>query len=270
MAGVATVAVLLAGAPALAHDLFIRAEAWFVEPGEPLRLWLFNSTFDYSEASVSFDRVIGLSLLGPGDRTTVTAPDWTEAGDSTHFDVSLPGEGTWLVGISTAPRGIALAADDFNAYLAGDGIPDVLAARERTGALEVDARERYSKHVKARIQAGAAWSRGWDRPLGYPAEVVPLANPYALGAGASLPVRVFVDGTPVADQLVVAGGRRPDGSAMDDIKVRSDADGVVRVPLQTGTMFVKFIHVVPLDEPELDYESKWATLAFAVAAPGER
>jgi hypothetical protein len=31
-----------------------------------------------------------------------------------------------------------------------------------------------------------------------------------------------------------------------------------------GSWYVKFIHMTRVAEPEVDYESKWATLTFAV------
>ena len=31
-----------------------------------------------------------------------------------------------------------------------------------------------------------------------------------------------------------------------------------------GLWFVQFIHMVPAEDPEVDYESNWATLTFEV------
>ena len=62
--------------------------------------------------------------------------------------------GTYLVGISTKPREIALKAADFNSYLEEDGLPDILAARKKSNELGKDGRERYSKPVRAVFQLG--------------------------------------------------------------------------------------------------------------------
>jgi hypothetical protein len=46
---------------------------------------------------------------------------------------------------------------------------------------------------------------------------------------------------------------------------RTGPDGTVRVKLDTpGRWYVKFVHLVPLTEPDFDYESKWATLTLQV------
>jgi uncharacterized GH25 family protein len=47
------------------------------------------------------------------------------------------------------------------------------------------ARERYHKHVKAMVQVGNTRSDHYATPLGYPAEIVPMENPYSLANGAS-------------------------------------------------------------------------------------
>jgi hypothetical protein len=47
--------------------------------------------------------------------------------------------------------------------------------------------------------------------------------------------------------------------------VRSDSSGVTRVKLAGGgKWFVKFIHMTKLNEENLDYESKWASLTFEI------
>ncbi len=100
--------------------------------------------------------------------------------------------------------------------------------------------------------------------LGYPAEIVPVTNPYFLVLGDTLAVRCLVDGKPVAQQLVIAGGQR-DTSAIPEIRARSGPDGVARFVIRTtGKWYVKFIHMMPLSGDSVNYESKWATLTFQV------
>ena len=47
--------------------------------------------------------------------------------------------------------------------------------------------------------------------------------------------------------------------------VRSDGEGVARIPLSAaGTWYIKFINMARVRGDTVDYESKWATLTFAV------
>ncbi|MEJ7698871.1 MAG: hypothetical protein WKF71_04385 [Pyrinomonadaceae bacterium] len=47
-----------------------------------------------------------------------------------------------------------MPAKEFNEYLVGEGIPDILENRKRDKELEIDGRYRYSKYVKTILQVG--------------------------------------------------------------------------------------------------------------------
>ena len=260
-----SVLVLAVGAGSLAaHDLFLKPTAFFVRPGTEVRLRALSGTFTKSENAVARDRIRELSVGTPeGVRRLDPASAWADAGDTSVLTFRTGEAGTYVVGASTQPRGIKLTGGQFNQYLASDGVPDVLEARRRAGELEKPAHERYSKHVKTMLQVGDARTGGFDAALGHPAELVPLDNPYALKVGDTLRVRALVDGRPVANQFVVAGGRTTAGARLPVREVRSDADGVARVALGArGYWYVKFIHMVPVTGDSVNYESKWATLTF--------
>lgn len=126
-------------------------------------------------------------------------------------------------------------------------------------------RELYHKHVKTMIQVGDARSDHYSTALGYPAEIIPLENPYSLARGATLRVRTLVDGKPAANQYVLYGGRTPNEGRIEQRNVRSDGDGVARIPLNAvGTWYIKFINMTRVERDTVDYESKWATLTFQV------
>ena len=140
----------------------------------------------------------------------------------------------------------------------------MLEARRRDNELGKSARERYSKHVKAIFQVGQARSDAFSVALGYAAEIVPLENPYAIDRGKPLRVRCLVDGRPVRNQTVLWGGEK-DSHAFAQRSTRTDADGVAEVTLDAaGRWYVKFIQMVRVGQPVLDYESKWATLTFEI------
>lgn len=260
---VATLFLTLGAGILAAHDLFLKLDSYFVPTESAVRVTVLNGTFAASEAPVAPDRLRDLSLVGPDGRTALPTSAWQPAGDSTVLTFRTGGAGTYVVGASTRPREIQLSAEDFNAYLEHDGIPDVLEARRRSGTLDQPARELYHKHVKAILQAGERRTDGYAVALGYPAELVPLTNPYGLTAGDTLRLRVLVDGNPVARQLVVAGGETAGGEVAAERRFRSDAEGVVAVPLAwAGKWYVKFIHMAPSADPGFDYESKWTTLTF--------
>jgi hypothetical protein len=258
----ATILLLVSATLLLAHDLYLKLETYFVPPNSAVRVVVLNGTFSTSEGPVTPDRLLDLSLVGPVQRRAMARTAWEPSGDSTWLTVQTGAPGTYVIGASLGPRQIALGADEFNSYLKQDGVPDILNARTLNGELGLAVRERYEKHVKAVLQVGDTRTDAYAMVLGYPAEIVPLSNPYTAKIGDTLAVRVLVDGKPVASQMLLSGGER-DGQPIGDNYARSDADGVARFPLsETGKWYIKFIHMVPVSGDSVNYESKWATLTF--------
>ena len=258
-------ALVLAASSLAAHDLFLKLTSYFLPPDTPVRALLLNGTFTTSENSVTRDRIADLSLVGPQGRSSLDTTALSPVRDTTHVRFQTGGEGTYVLGVSVRPREIALTGEQFNGYLKEEGLDDVVAERIRSGTLARPAKERYAKHVKAVFQVGTTRSEAWATPLGYPAEIVPLENPYALARGAVLRVRCLLDGQPGANLTVLAGGRTRSGARQPQVKVRSDAEGIAAIPLAAaGTWYVKFIRLRESSEPGITHESQWATLTFEV------
>jgi len=259
---------LVAGtaALALAHDMFLKPAQFFVKENAPLDLVLINGTFTKSENSIARNRLADISALGPAGRTRIDTSAWKAVTDTSFLSVTAGAAGTYVLGVSTRSNIIPLTGQEFNEYLESDGIPDVLAARTRDGELGRAVKERYHKHVKAMVQVGDARSGHYATALGYPAEVIPVENPYALKAGATFRFKAIVDGKPVANQYVQYGGRTAAGGRIAMKAVRTNADGVGEIKLApAGTWYVKFINMTRLSgDAEADYESRWASLTFAV------
>jgi uncharacterized GH25 family protein len=263
-----TVALLLAAAAvASAHDMFVKPERFRVAEGADVLVRLVNGTFTKSENSIARDRLADVSVVSPAGRARVDTAAWSVAGDTSTFRVRTAGAGTYVIGVSTRPNIIGMSGAQFAAYLKEDGIPDELARRRREGTLADSAHERYSKHVKALLQVGATPSDDYATVLGYPAEIVPLANPYALKPGATLRVRLLVDGAPARDVYVQYGGRTAAGARIAQRGTRSDGSGIARIPLAgRGPRYVKFISMARTagGDAAATHESRWATLTFEV------
>lgn len=250
---------------AAAHDLFLKPTRYFAPEDSEVRVRVLNGTFTRSENSIARNRLADASVLTPVRRIALDTAEWSVAGDTSTFHIHTRGAGTYVIGASTRPSVIDLSADDFNLYLKEDGIPDVLEARQKAGEMTMGAKERYHKHVKAIVQVGTTRSNHYATPLGYPAEIVPLDNPYSLITGASLRVRTLVDGKPAVNQLVVYGGVGANDTNFEPKSVRSNGEGVATIPLSSaGIWYIKFINMVKVQRDSVDYESKWASLTFQV------
>jgi len=262
---IAAAAFIVMAGSAGAHDLFLRPDSFFIKPGARLLMKLINGTFSKSENAVARDRLRDLSLSGLSGRRTLDAASWNATGDASSFTVKVGGTGTYVLGASTLPRIIRLSGTQFNEYLKGDGLPDVLEARAKSRSLGDSASERYSKHVKALLQVGTKRSSGFDREFGYPAELIPLDNPYLLKTRGLLKVKAMVDGHPSGSQLVLFGGRTTKDVTITEDSVRTDERGIASVRLSgPGLWYIKFISMAKVANDSVNYESKWATLTFAL------
>ncbi|HEU5218198.1 MAG TPA: DUF4198 domain-containing protein [Gemmatimonadales bacterium] len=256
----------------LAHDLFLTLRDYFVAPLSVVRIVGLNGTFTTSENSIDRARVADLTVLAPSGRKSIDSVTFKAEGPRTVITLETREEGTYAAGLSTKPSELSETAADFNKYLAEEGIGWVLADRKRTKEQDKPVKEQYSKHVKTLFQVGRSRSEGWSTVLGYPVEIMPLRNPYALGPADTLRFRILVDGKPSpAGQEVLAGGRTRTGARRVLRRLVTDSLGEVTVPLRpTGVWYVKFIRMTRSDKAGLDYISQWATLTFAVAAaPGK-
>lgn len=196
--------VLIAFVLFCSHDMYLKLDTYFLSPDTSATIMLFNGTFDKSENVIDRDRMIDASLVGNGNRDKIDEDQWSEKDSITILNFRTGETGTWVAGISTAPRTIEMTAADFNKYLEHDGVLDMLDWRRKNDALEIDAAEKYSKHVKAIFQVGDNKTDDWQTTLGYPIEFVPLSNPYDLQTGDELQVKLIFKGEPLVDQLVYA------------------------------------------------------------------
>lgn len=248
-----------------AHDLFLKLSDYLVRANAAVRITALNGTFTSSSNAVARSRVADLSLVGPAGRERLDTARLSAAGTRTLITARTGPSGTYVLGLSIRPSEITLQGQQFNAYLREEGLDHILEARQRAGELDRKATERYAKHVKIIFQAGNSRSDQYGAVFGYPVEIVPLQNPYALRAGDTLRVRLLVNGAPAAGSEALAGGRSLAGGPLRTQHLRADADGIVPVRLSSaGTWYVKFISMTRVSEPKLDYVSQWATITFAI------
>ena len=113
-------------------------------------------------------------------------------------------------------------------------------------------------------EAGNKTTDSYKTILGYAVEMVPQQNPYKLKKGSSLDILCLKDGKPLAGQIVTTGYEAAD-KMLGETSVRTDKDGMLKVKLiGPGKWYAKFINMVKIDDPKLNYESKWATLTFEI------
>ena len=265
----ATLLLSTAATSASAHEMFLKAENSFQEPGSNQVIRLINGTFDKSENSISRDRMADVSIIAGGIVANPPQSSWSDDENSSYLSYNAGEAGTQVVGVSTKPKIIEMSPDDFIAYLKHDGVLDILEIFEEENTLD-SIRERYSKHVKTIVQVGESRSDSYSASLGYPIEIILDQNPYELRFGDNVSFQVLYKGAPAANQLVRASyegfhGHDASGGHINSYNVRTDEDGRASFLLANKALwYISLIHMEEIDDPEADYESNWATLTFMV------
>ncbi len=258
-----TLSLLLVIAVASAHDMFLKFDTFFLAPNAQAEAPLLNGEFDHSENTITRDRMRDVSLITPAGLSHPPDSDWRDEGKTSYLRFKTGAAGTYVAGTSTRSKELSMKAADFNRYLQLEGVLDTFVERRKNKQLAVPATERYSKHVKALFQVGDTRSDTYKTPLGYPVEIIPQQNPYSLKVGDTLTALCVRDGQPIVNQYVLYGMQAKGATRFSHLKTRSDKDGIARIPLTgAGRWYVKFIHMTPVNDPPVNYESNWATLTF--------
>ena len=233
------------------------------------------------QVAVGMDFPVSISAIAE-DRLTLTATDGSKVAQDLSVSVdeeaavttvsfTPPSSGIWLIGATTAPRTLELAADKFNDYLLHDGMPHVLAGRMDRGELGEDAVERYSKYTKALLAVGdgsqdSKRNHGWAvarKPLGHRLEIVLLDPLPPAGVGHALRAKVLFEGKPLVGANLCwdhpGNGERFSGQTW------TDEAGTASVPLaQEGKITLRLVHMTRPADDDIGWESFWSSLTFFV------
>ncbi len=225
---VAALAALAAGAGA--HDVWIEPGANLVRTGEPLALALMlgnhgNAHRDFRLAGKLAPGTQNLEIVGPkGERLDLT-PTLLDTGYA-------PQEGFWLGRFAPSAPGLYLAHARFDAVMSYAPVRDVKSAKAFF----------LSSPTLDRVDEG---TRGYDRVLGDPLELVPVVHPVTpMGAGGTLRVRLLFKGRPLANEVVnfVPRGAEAKGEFDGRYAARTDARGEAEMTLREATTYLVSAH----------------------------
>lgn len=172
-------------------------------------------------------------------------------------DVS-PGAG--VAWVSLKPKSLDLDLAKVDEYM--DEIGATAAFRESVKNRGVKRwRERYAKHAKTFVMVGAPAAATWSESVGQVLEIVPDTNPATLRAGSAFAVRVLRNGKPFAGFVlgIVGEGNTSIAYASTDTQ-----GGVSFTVPRAGKWLLRGTDLRPSKEPDLEWESDFATLTFEV------
>jgi uncharacterized GH25 family protein len=246
------------------HDFWIQPSSFRPAVGSAVQLRFYVGPHFEGEP---FPRVPGLlsrfvllPASGP-ERDIPGRPGMDPAGV-----IRVDSPGLQIVAYRSRNSPLTLEASKFDEYLAEEGLEKIAELRKKRGQTQATAREVFSRCAKALLEAGGGPPSGADRALGLTLELVAEKNPYTLAAKDELPVRLLLEGRPLAGALVQA---LLHGEPETRASARTDRDGRARLRLaRPGFWLIKAVEMSAAPEGvEADWQSLWASLTFENSPP---
>lgn len=257
------VLLALCSSTARAHEFWIEPQHFRVDPGATVELRLFVGQEFTGEALIYLPELVErYAQVGPRGETPISAVP----GDDPAGTATLREPGLHRIAYRSKPSSIAFATRaEFEHYLELEGLEHVRAIPDYAARTRAPIHERFSRCAKALIGVGAPASQPpTDRPLGLRLELIAERNPYQPGAHGLMPVRLLLDGKPLAGALVKAFQR---GDPPRNTRARTDAQGRALLALESpGVWLLSAVHLSPTRAEEVQWESLWASLTFELGA----
>lgn len=266
----AVISSIVAGV-ALAHDFWIQPSAFWVAPQSlvPVSLQVGHGA-DRQRWEVDSSRVTGFYSLGSFGKFDRVAE--LRAGDmSQDHPLTFTTPGAQILVLTTSNTQSELPGLRFDAYLKEEGLTPAIDARARAKANDKPGRELYSRRAKALVQVGPALAKPQPlvtRPVGLTLEIVPEVDPYRVGAGESVPVRVIYQGRPLAGALVKLNNLDFDGKPIQQITTDATGRAVFKIP-RFGAWQLNVIWTRTLrGDPKADFETVFSSLTLGFPRNG--
>ena len=264
-----------------AHDFWVQPTSFRVQPDIVTPLTLQVGHGPYRQRSpISATRITRFEAIGPNGSLLDLRSRLHPGGGPEDGNFQLAEPGTYLLVLETDNKAQShLPAIRFNDYLQAEGLTPALEQRIRTGRMDADGSESYSRRAKVLVQVGdpssspsatpeaaRAAQQAVTRPVGLPLEIVPEQNPYGEPRPGSLAVRVLFEGRPLPRALVKLTQLEHDSAPFET--QLSDAAGraVFHMPGE-GTWLLNVIWTRPLPRTsETDFETIFSSLSFGFPA----
>lgn len=253
---------LCSALPVAAHEFWISPQAYRIAAGETISADIRVGQGFEGPASIYLPR--GFARFDTLSATGV-APVEGRMGDRPAARIDAAPEGLVVVIHETTDS--VLTYKEFEQFAEFTRHKDFAWAIEEhaaRGLPETGFRETYRRYAKALVAVGDG--AGGDRRVGLTFELVAQANPYTDDLSGGLAVQLWQGDAPLPDTQIELFARAPDTS-VQITRHRTDADGLVQLPMQPGTEYLVDAVVLSPRDPATEtqgaaWHSDWAALTF--------
>lgn len=248
----------LAG-PVRGHDFWIEPSLVDAKSGTAIDCTLRVGDFGRGDVVPrSASHIVSFRAIDARGESDVEGAEGSAIAGST----TLRAAGTTVIAYDSRPTRLELDAFRFALYLREAGLDAIVKERNARNEAREPGREAFARCAKALVRVDGD-SAGFDRAVGFPLELVPRTDPFALDDGGSMRVALLQDGKPVAGTRV---GATALGGERTSLFANTDEHGEVTFELPRAGRWM--IHAVTMQRAEpgadVDWRSTWASLTFTI------
>ena len=180
-----------------------------------------------------------------------------------HLEIALDREGTHLVTLQSVAVVNEIEAEEFNTYLKDNGLDEVYDQRVKTNTLNAAGKELQSSYSKLLLQAGNKRDGTFAKLTGFPLEIIPEKNPYALKAGEVIRFKILWQGKPLFGAKVKVWIKKDNRTGVQNIY--SGQDGMIETRISgSGTWMVSAVKMMPSKNAQADWQRYRSSLVFGI------
>lgn len=252
---------------ASAHDTWLLPKAFRLKPEQRSAL-VFTSgmIFPKNAHAIKPERISQAFVLLADEKTQLAQRQTTAK--ALEMPVMPPNVGVATAFVELIPKSLELTPKLVREYLNEIGASDSLKAVWRNVPQKGNSikwRESYTKHAKTFFFVGkeedVQRDSSWKKPCGMKLEIVPEAHPGLLRAKGTLPVRVLLDGKPLANFPVGFVGESSGKSLLQT----TNTEGRTTFALpKAGRYLLRGTLLKPTQTNDLEWQSNFTTLTVEV------
>ncbi len=243
-----------------AHEFWIEPTEYQVESDGELVAHLRNGeAFEGSALAYFQNRSQRFDIIWPESMVGVES----RMGDIPALNTVALEDGLVLVVHVTTPSRLTYKEwEKFLAFAEHKDFGDIEARHAARSLPESGFAESYTRHAKALIAVGSG--TGSDKETGMATEFVARTNPYTDDLSSGFTAQLYYNGDVRKDAQVEVFAKSPGGD-VEITLLRTDADGLVRMPVKAGHEYLLDAVVLrpAQDGSDAAWETLWASLTFS-------
>jgi hypothetical protein len=256
--------VCLFGCVAFVHarEFWLQPDKFIFKPGENLTLG-FNVGVNFIGGPWNLGKQAITRLQHLHLNKSINLLPLIKEGDKKPLTVPLQEEGTHMILMESNNAIIESESERFNEFLKEEGLDDVYDQRQKTNTLNSPAKEFYSCHTKLVVQVGDRKDETYKKADGFPIEIIPEQNPYALKKGDPVRFRIMYQGKPLFGARVKVWNRFNNRTTLQNIY--TEKNGVIETRVSNpGPWMVTVVKMVPSKLAGADWQSHRMSLVFGI------